>query len=178
MKVINDTKYDSKLLRKIICQAHNACAKYEGPYRRWKFTKIRVRRRISSDPRNTSGHAYLEGTYSCLTLPAPKCSTRKLFDLAWHEIMHLYGYRHKQFSRYPDDKTAAEFLKDVPEFLEEVVKEKVKVDVQDARYQNVLSSIKGWETKAKRAKTALTKLYQKKKYYETQFAARAVAEVV
>jgi hypothetical protein len=50
-------------------------------------------------------------------------------------------------------------------------KPKVVVDLKAVRYARVLTAIKVWETKAKRAKTALRKLTAKRKYYETKLGA-------
>lgn len=48
---------------------------------------------------------------------------------------------------------------------------KPKPDPRRVRYENTLRKIKAWETKAKRAKTALRKLNETRKYYEKLFAA-------
>jgi hypothetical protein len=47
-------------------------------------------------------------------------------------------------------------------------KPKPVIDVKAVRYARVLTAIKVWETKAKRAKTALRKLTAKRKYYEVK----------
>lgn len=48
---------------------------------------------------------------------------------------------------------------------------KVKPDVKAIRAARVEARIKAWETKAKRAKTALAKLYQQRRYYARQCVA-------
>lgn len=48
---------------------------------------------------------------------------------------------------------------------------KPKPDIKQVRYQRVLARIKQWEAKEKRAKTALKKLQESRRYYEKIFAA-------
>ena len=51
-------------------------------------------------------------------------------------------------------------------------KPKLVIDVKAVRYARVLTAIKVWGTKAKRAKTALRKLAARRKYYETKLGVK------
>lgn len=48
--------------------------------------------------------------------------------------------------------------------------ERAVVSLSDVRRDRVLANIERWETKMKRAKTALKKLYRQRKYYESKAA--------
>lgn len=53
---------------------------------------------------------------------------------------------------------------------------KPRKDASAVRYQRTLDSIKRWETKLKRAKTALAKLARRRRYYELKGAANVEKE--
>jgi hypothetical protein len=50
-------------------------------------------------------------------------------------------------------------------------KPKPSIDIKQVRYQRTLAKIKAWQTKQKRAKTALRKLERTKAYYENTLQA-------
>jgi hypothetical protein len=101
--------------------------------------------------------------------------TFKLGFLFEHELAHCRGYKHKGMCSLNGWQNATEkfypYLAGIT-VGQRVEKPKPKVDHQQVRYQRVLASIKRWETKAKRAKTALAKLHQRRKRYEQTLAAR------
>ncbi len=166
MKVTNTTRYPTALLRTIICRAHAENAKSRGRLRTWGRVEIKIRRSLRGS--YTSGHAYLNGTYAVLTLPAPTCTAAQLYRLAWHELQHLYGYRHSNMGLYypPDEETQRECAGLPERMTEEPRKPKAKPDRQQTAYTRTLAAIKRWETKAKRAETALKKLRRRQAYYE------------
>lgn len=102
-------------------------------------------------------------------------------DAGWHNFIHdLSHWMHSK--QYPDQNAhkASSHAAVEMDLIEQVVKrgwldeqpkETVKVpkpkpDLKAVRYQRVLASIKTWESKMKRAQTALKKLRRKQKYYE------------
>lgn len=99
----------------------------------------------------------------------------------WKDLIHFMSHIcHRRISREPGHGLAHRRLE--AEMIEYVIrsgwldgklkrpkKEKpqpTKADVQTVRYQRIVARIKAWETKKKRAETALKKLAKARRYYE------------
>ena len=168
MKVINKTHWRTDQLTKLLHEV----AKLELDPEKKK--NIIVTFKYSRG--RHSGYAYIGGQNAVIRVP--KAGPVNVVHLAWviaHEFAHLRGLRHREMrgskymwagrhyfdwaGTYPIEKKPA--------------KEKPKAaDVQDVRYKRVLELKKAWQTKLKRAQTAIKKLNAKQKYYERAFAAR------
>lgn len=182
MKLLNETRYPRRELRSIITAAYRYIAQTEGPLRYWPYTTIRIRRRITrtmivhsdvSDDRefriktHVSGRAWLNGTRAVLTIPTPDVEVASIAWVVWHEIYHLYGYRHRAFPPYPSDDKWKALLAKFPERLtERSVVKKVGLDSRQVRFARTLASIDRWALKLRRAETALRKLRARRNYYE------------
>ncbi len=191
MKIDNRTDYPTRRLRSLLCAVHNAQGKKLPTWGRL-VVEIGYRRR---GDRPYTGHAHLNGYFCRLTVPRPTIDVRAdhpqydrikekeglavaKFCALWdHEILHLYGVRHRDFSSsrmhckvtdriramIPDgfpDRLAGELPKAKPKpTLEE--KQRAKVD-------RLLARRKAWIAKAKRALTALEKIDRSLAYYARQ----------
>jgi len=117
----------------------------------------------------------------------PRRGTWKVNPRNWHNIVHAVS--HWCFSsRYPSrtgvrphDPGHAAIEKHLIEYvinqgwldgkLKRPKKEKPKTDPKADRAARVVLSIKRWETKKKRAETALKKLRKQQRYYDRKLAA-------
>lgn len=97
-------------------------------------------------------------------------------SVACHEFAHSRGMRHtqmpKQYTWADGWKDYVAWAADMP--LEVQIVERKAADVQQQRYARVLNLKSAWETKLKRAQTALKKLRARERYYERAFAAKGV----
>ena len=169
MKIVNRTRYSTRELRTVVCRAYALAAKTEGKLKRWRQVKFTV---VPATQRACSGWAYLGGYNGRLRVPKREVAAAPLFRLAWHEIMHLYGYTHRQFQTYP---TAAETDAAVSDSVlyEQQPKAKPKLDRQMIRFERTLAGIARWQSKLKRAQNALRELNRRKRYYERVLPAAA-----
>lgn len=194
MKLTNSTGYDTAAMRRILVQVHNELTRYEGHrLRRWARVEVEVVKRNEGSV-GTSGYAYINGIYTRLRLPRPPnnhCSVQQLIRIAWHEFLHLYGYS-KEIDGHglgragfpsPDAEDrirhAAGFelrggqggwplplKEDTPRALPLTT-----TQLQLVRYQRVLDREAKWLTKQRRARNALKKIANQKRYYQKQLRA-------
>src|SRR5262245_40179333 len=94
--------------------------------------------------------------------------TYQVAHLVEHELAHCRGYKHKGMCGLNGWKNATAsyypYLKGLTIGLKPE-KAKPVIDVTAVRATRVAARIKGWETKLKRAETALKKLRKQQKYY-------------
>ena len=108
MRIIKNTSvYKTKRLKSLFCYIHEGVAYWgEGRLRYWKVLRIKVR---GTQKRRSSGCAYYPssiGSYEYdmfLTLNSGE-NIWEIIQLFAHELMHNYGYSHRQFRRDPLDK--------------------------------------------------------------------------
>ena len=98
MRLINQTPYPTRLLRSLICAVHTAEAKGGRGRRlpRWSRLTIKIAIRRAGN-RDYTGHAYLSGHYSHLSVPPGGLDVAAFAALWRHELWHLYGIRHGDF---------------------------------------------------------------------------------
>ena len=179
MRIVkNSTPYDTRALRSIIYATHWYLKKLEGkPAPNWKRLEVKIgnTKRYGYH----SGHAFYGGiadyvgqadVYFGLCKPeASMTMTNHTFcSLVYHELMHTYGYRHKQFTDIPKQ----EILKLFPIETDLLIAKaplKKKEPVWTKRYNSALYREKAWTTKLKRAKTGLKKAQYQLKYYERKY---------
>jgi hypothetical protein len=162
----------------IFTLVHNHLKKSEGALRCWKRLEVTVRQGKKT---YCSGYAYYHYGPITLTLARretelsngtvlPNLTTRQLAWLFYHEVMHVYGYKHNQHVDISSDELdmlCAELPKHPPKAE---VKEKPKVDSVVKRAASVDARIEKWEMKLKRAATALKKLRRQQRYYAKKLA--------
>lgn len=101
----------------------------------------------------------------------------------WHDVVHDWSHDAHQ-RLYPNETGHGPHQASIERrMVEEVVKrgwlsgrlnkpklEKPKLDVKAKRYRAVLVKLAKWQTKMKRAKTAIAKLEKQKRYYDKEFS--------
>lgn len=174
MKIATNTSdIPTQFLRTVFTGVHNHLKKTEGACRAWRYLEVTVRQ--SQTKRNNSGRAWLRTGPMILTFSRreivfdekvyPILTTRGIAWIFYHELMHVYGYGHKQYNDIPKGELDA-LIVDWPKYPPKIeVKEKSKVDHVAKRAASVDTRIKSWESKLKRATTALKKLKAQRKYY-------------
>jgi signal recognition particle subunit SEC65 len=172
MKIINQTRYRTDHLRAFV----RRIAEDELSPKKRKVAEITFVRAANSGGWS-SGHASLGGRRMKVRIPA----SAKKIDLAMviaHEMAHLRGMNHKQmrgnhhYHRLPATNELYAWAEELPLEIS-VPKDKAKPDMQKVRYERVLVSIKNWQSKLKRAQTALRKLRDKERYYVKEFERKA-----
>lgn len=94
MKVINHTPYTVMPVRAVLVAVHNYASRTEGRLSTWLELRIDL---VNARKEHCSGYAQYNGLYTRLRIPR-NFTTGRLAWLFWHELMHLYGYHHGQFS--------------------------------------------------------------------------------
>lgn len=166
----NETKYDTRKLKTVITAVYNAEAKKRGPLRVWKRTRVEV---ITSR-KWYSGRAHLSGLWMLLRVPSDTTvDLHRFVALIRHEVWHLYGIQHEDFTPSVMHCEHTDFVKDIvqslgPDFMVGVkeVKTKAKptkVEALDTRMANLATRLKAWETKRKRAENAIAKITKEQK---------------
>lgn len=174
MKIIKNTSgYETKALRKIIVMAHAHIRATEGAaVPRWNDLQIVIRGRDSHG--HVSGCAYLGGTKMWLTIPRsrviknlgevwPAISARRVMWLAYHELMHSFGYNHSQY-RDLNDKELAELIPE--DYAMPQPAKKSKADPREGRIASLIERRAKWKTRLTRAQNTLKKINQRIRYYE------------
>lgn len=176
MKIVKNTSaVDTRELRRVITACKNGIFKYEGKpsSRHWKALNVTVHGK--SDPW-TSGHAYINGSRMHLSLPN-STTYREAVHLAWHELMHIIGYKsHRDGICDPTSKDIEATCKRLgvdpgAKVPHKPPKAKRKPgDLKRERYARLLERRKAWNSKLKRATNALKKIERDIKRYERDFA--------
>lgn len=173
MQITNKTDWNTADLRRVFSKVLARWNAVEVLKRRVPSKKLRIK--INSTRwANYSGHAYYNSGFMTLNLNKTTLDVRKVAYLFEHELAHCAGYTHKQMHQLNNWKTAgtARYAYVEGEVIrKKEIKPQPKVDRQALAYQRTLDSIQRWNTKAKRAATALKKLNATRKYYEKMFAA-------
>lgn len=186
MRIENETEYQSVGMQKCLTAAHNHLAKSEGRMRQWSGVTFTV---VYTRSRGCNGYAYLGGYDSRLRVPRPKegddwrtgCTVRSFIRLAWHEMLHLYEYRHSQMARrYPGEDEVQEMAEAagfrprerLPLYadarrklgLEPEPEGPTEAEKYEQELRHALRKRKQWTTRARRAKTGLKKWRSREMY--------------
>jgi hypothetical protein len=158
----NTSGYDTKALRKIIVMAHAHIRTAEGAAApRWVDLQVFIRGR--DERSHLSGCAYLGGSKMWMTIPRPTVSARRVLWLAYHELMHVFGYEHAKY-RDLNDKELAELIPD--DYPIPKPEKKAKVDPREARIASLIERRAKWKTRLTRAQNTLKKINRRIRYYE------------
>lgn len=189
----NETQYDTRVLRSIFIAVYRLMAKAEGRASWW--SRLRVTVKYAHSDARCFGWAYLHGgpmrvmvgrpgqrvkSYLVgapdrITGPYP---TAAYADTVAHELMHSWGYRHRQFKdgAWALNPSWNALLARFPATLPmKAVKPRPTVDLRQVRYQRVLNAEARWLSKLKRAQTMVRKYRDKRRGYERrmQLAAKS-----
>lgn len=130
------------------------------------------------------GVTWLQFRHMC-SVKESRVTPQYLAALVDHELRHLYGFGHDKMpgiytrTMWQLEHDQAAWANNDPAFpwtrlpeREEKKREKpVPVDRLSTELLKIQAAEKRWQTKAKRAKTALSKLQRRRKYYEKKLAA-------
>jgi hypothetical protein len=177
MKIVNETRYDTKTLRKIgaLCLAEFA--------RRERTNKKRARSykivfKTHKGQGWVGGYAYYNSKWLTVKLPLKYDRTRFTFvqsvaDVIFHEIGHCLGIRHRLNRGRKHDTIESEYEDWIRETFDsswelplEEKKKKEKQDVQLVRFAKAKTNAERAMSRYKRAKNLLDKWNSKVKYYE------------
>ena len=169
MKIIKNTScYDSRKLQQLFCFIHSLIAKKEGRLKQWKTLKVQIR----NTNWRCSGRAYIgqvwgKGWDMFLSLNKEH-DLKRISDLFSHELMHSYGFRHKDMlSHYP--LTEEQHNKIHKRFknidLLKQIKSKVVIDYVSLRKTRAEQNLTRWLSKYNFAENKVKKYQRQVKYY-------------
>jgi hypothetical protein len=176
MRVVNKTKWRTDQLKAFAVRA----AKDElDPEKAKRLNITFVNTRPQDDRAYSSGLCYRLGGNDIVVRLHRKLQNKT--DLAMvlaHEMAHARGMNHNQMRgnpRYRRLESTRELYAWAEAMPLEVKPKRAKtpVDIQAVRHQRILAATKRWETKLKRAQTALKKLRAQDRYYSRAMAAKA-----
>jgi predicted SprT family Zn-dependent metalloprotease len=165
VKIENKTHWRTDHLRAFISRI----AKEELGAEARKRLHITVVYNRAKDKGYVTGCAFLGGSRAWIKVPSGEVDKIDLAHVIAHELAHIRGMQHRQmthnpqYSRVGDWRSRYAWALDMP--LEKA-QPKPKQDVQVKRYEAVLAQERRWQTKLKRAQTALKKLRPKLRRYE------------
>jgi len=177
VRLDNRTHYDTAALRSLLCAVHTGEAGHRGRLRTWDTLVVRIRYRRQGN-RKYTGHAFLNGRKSVLSVPRGQLDILEFAALWRHELWHLYGLRHRDYTPtvlYCKPESVVGMVE--PGTLVEVAPTKKVVSPDDertARVKSLVDRLKRWESKRKRAETAITKIRRSLRYYERQIPVSSI----
>jgi len=176
MKIINKTHWRTDQIRTFLSRI----AKQEelsADKRKRLIVTISYTKSGDVDNGYSSGHAWVGGRHMTVSVSKENLDKVDFAHVIAHEMAHIRGLQHKQmngriaYSRVGNWREFYAWAETLPLEVKEV-KAKQKADVQETRYESVLTRLKSWETKLKRASNAIKKLRTQQRYYEKALAAK------
>jgi hypothetical protein len=172
MKIIKNTSvFDTPFIKRACVVTHTHMAKVEGRLAQWDHLSLKVENKRCG----YSGHAYYNGTYMHFSL-SPHLLVKQLVALAYHELMHIYGYRHRQGCdpSLKDIAIICEALAIDPDtpVPQSQLKAALKRDLVEDRYQRMLARQRTWATKLSRAQKAYEKVTKEIAAYQRRHGER------
>ena len=171
MKIIKNTSdFDTVKLKSLFSTVHNLLAKAEGRLKHWKELKVVVRDKEwgYSGQCLLGGYSWRSNEWDMFLSVSKDQDTRTLAYLFAHELMHSYGYNHKQYRHDPLTKEQHYFIKDKYKnvIMHKVEKAKPKKDIILIRFTRMLKREKSWGRKLKLATSHLKKVKREIKVYK------------
>ena len=183
MRLINNTRWNSKKLKRFLVLCKNEDDRIEGKIKSYsgksRELKVEVVYIKSKESCYYDGYAYYNGTYTRLRVPRPEViqclDLKKLAWLFFHEYQHIRGYHHKQMNdAYDFDFIEKAFKQKRIETItadEEIEIAAFKPNKED-KFQKKLDSAKRRLTKAEKQYISSIRLMKKwkakVKYYENK----------
>lgn len=166
MRVINKTAYSTRAIHKILTTVHASIARNRGRLRQWKRAECFVEYRRTRWQGGNAGWAVLGGSRMCLRLARPhhNIMTEDVAVIAWHELLHLYGFREADMPKTwtPENRARWQGLVRLLGIHLPVKQPKPRKIVD--RGQKALSMLARWQRREKLARTKV-RLYRKKVAY-------------
>tara|TARA_R100000030_G_scaffold88527_1_gene72500 strand:- start:51 stop:581 length:531 start_codon:yes stop_codon:yes gene_type:complete len=169
MKIIKNTSdFSTVKLKSLFCTVHNLLAKAEGRLKHWKHLKVVVRdKNFGYSGRAYLGRAFGSGWDMFLSVEKRLAPTTLAYLFA-HELMHSYGYNHKEYRDDPLTEKQYDFIRDKYKnvIMRKIKKEKPKKDLILIRFNRMLKREKVWDRKLKLATSHLKKVKKEIKVYK------------
>jgi len=186
MRLINSTNYDGRTIRGIITSVFRRYEKLEhkGFYDLDMLRAYVVYRRTAENLPfwTVTGEAFLKGHYIKLFLDKSYVDVRTLAYVIEHELEHCFGYQHRKMAKITSARWENGYRSNydwaAEDYGEMLNPRKPRtagspvLSLQERRYQRLCEREKKWVPKYNRAKNALAKIREKKRYYEKQMAAK------
>jgi hypothetical protein len=172
MQIVNKTHWRTGHLRAFIQRV--ALGEIEAPAR--KALQVTVKYNRQKDQGSCSGRASLTQPVITIMVPSQVVDRVDLAHTIAHELAHTRGMQHHQMNRNPQYYRIGNWREryawaETMPLQRSTPKTRPKGDAQVQRYHRALASEKRWQTKLKRAQTALKKLRAKLRYYERALTA-------
>lgn len=177
MKIVNETHWQTAQLRAFVTRV--ALAELEPAKR--KVVTIRF---VHSRTRGPSGYATVNGTSCTVRVPRRDVNKPALAKVIAHEFAHLRGWEGgrsnelfmRGTARYGYRGNYQEYYAWTNDLPLDVQPPKPKNAIppeqkDEKKIAGIQAALKRWESKKKRAETALKKYRRKLKYYEKKVAA-------
>ncbi len=168
MKLVNETRYDTRVLRALLTQVHNREAKIRGRLRTWAHV---LTIRIVYERRGFyTGRASYDGSRCLLRIPRGSFEAVSFAAIWRHELWHLYGIGHRDYTEAAM-ACATSWVEGwvEPATFSEIVKTTVKPSLDERRAAKTISlaeRLARWESKKRRAERAIAKIQKSLRYYE------------
>lgn len=96
MRMKNETRYPTKMLRSMLCEVHRILAKHEGRLKTWASLLVIISHSTARCKRGceNQGWGRYDGSLVWLFLQPGETLTAGVYALMEHELLHSYGYRH------------------------------------------------------------------------------------
>jgi hypothetical protein len=164
MRIINETEWDTRQLRRVFSAVLRESNRVEGRHNH------RLRIHVARG-RYVSGYAYFNSGRMKLRLPSPKHGPLEVFMVGWlfdHELAHCRGHRHEVMGRLNSQSHAT--AENYPYLVglslgPKLVPLKPVINLQAVRAARVAARLKAWEARQVRAERAVKKLRRQAAYY-------------
>jgi len=180
MKVINNTRYDTRYLRRLFLGCEKKIFATYLVHGESKYRHVTVKTHRGGMAR-VGGYAWYNSTNIVITLPPPTSrhlgryvtentvSARRIAQVYLHEVGHNLGLKHAQMK--PSSKIDVLWQPDesVPLKTPKIVKPKKSIIEQ--RAAKAETKLAEWTKKLNRAKIFVKKYQRKVKYYQKKRAA-------
>lgn len=193
MKITNKTRYSGVVLRALILSTVTDVEdvlRNDNERAPLRASAIRDYCRVTvvyTRNGGCSGWATLNGACLRIRIQRKAVSLVELIWLIRHEVYHLFGVEHAAMADAINNRSAGAYNNIRERFVEHIerygdtlseisVAAKVKPTLEKTRSEKLTSiqeRIDRWESKRKRAETAIAKLTKKQRYYEWALAKAA-----
>lgn len=177
MKIINKTRFDTAILRRLLVQLFRWNVKAGNPRvsrPRVTIKYLRGRRHANS----IGGYAWLDSNMMTMRMPrSPIANVRRFCMVAFHEMGHLNGHNHREgmcdalYYQMADEFLAASDWNDL--IVEKVETPKVVPNKFMLKFERAAEMVLKKQRDFNRAKNALKKWMNKQKYYQNRLAVAA-----
>jgi hypothetical protein len=166
MKIINETEWDTRQLRRVFSAVLRESNRVEGQHNYTLSVHV-----VRARGRTVSGYAYFHSGRMKLRLPSPKHGALDTILVGWlfdHELAHCRGHAHKVMGQLNHQSSAT--TENYPyltagEGLGTKTAPLPAIYFQVVRAARVTARLKAWEARQARAERAVKKLRRQAAYY-------------